>query len=79
MIDFDSNEEDRMIVETSIGLAHSFGMKVVAEGVETEASLHQLTKLGCDLGQGYYYTRALGANDFEGWCQKFNRDTAAID
>lgn len=79
VIDFDSNEEDRMIVETSIGLAHSFGMKVVAEGVETEASLHQLTKLGCDLGQGYYYTRALGAKDFEGWCKKFNRDTAAID
>ncbi|GAA4356847.1 bifunctional diguanylate cyclase/phosphodiesterase [Kangiella marina] len=72
VIDFDSNEEDRLIVETSIGLAHSFGMKVVAEGVETEACQEQLVKLGCDIGQGYFYTPALLADDFEAWSQKFN-------
>ena len=79
VIDFDSNEEDRMIVETSVELAHSFGMKVVAEGVETESCLQQLKTFGCDLGQGYFFTRALRANDFEAWCEEFNSNTVLTD
>ncbi|RDX35784.1 bifunctional diguanylate cyclase/phosphodiesterase, partial [Kangiella sp. HD9-110m-PIT-SAG07] len=79
VIDFDNNEEDRLIVETAIDLAHSFGMKVVAEGVETESCLKQLTQLGCDLGQGYFYTKALSAADFEAWCKKFNDQAVMTD
>jgi EAL domain-containing protein (putative c-di-GMP-specific phosphodiesterase class I) len=41
------------IVRTTIDLAHSLGLSMVAEGVETEAHLRKLARLGCDLAQGY--------------------------
>jgi EAL domain-containing protein (putative c-di-GMP-specific phosphodiesterase class I) len=43
------------IVRSSIALAHSLGMNVVAEGVETEIVRSKLLGLGCDLGQGWYF------------------------
>jgi EAL domain-containing protein (putative c-di-GMP-specific phosphodiesterase class I)/CHASE2 domain-containing sensor protein/GGDEF domain-containing protein len=46
-------ERDRLILKSTIKLAHSLGMKVVAEGVETEATRQALAGLGCDLIQGY--------------------------
>jgi diguanylate cyclase (GGDEF)-like protein/PAS domain S-box-containing protein len=46
--------ENTEIVSTIISLAHNMGLDVVAEGVETEGQWRQLTKLGCDLVQGYY-------------------------
>jgi diguanylate cyclase (GGDEF)-like protein/PAS domain S-box-containing protein len=49
------------IVEAIISLAHSLGMKVIAEGVEKEEQLTQLRKLGCDRIQGYYFQRPLSA------------------
>jgi len=48
---------DRSIVEAVIALAHGLGMGVVAEGIETEAQADQLRELGCDLGQGYLFSR----------------------
>jgi diguanylate cyclase (GGDEF)-like protein len=48
--------EDTAIVEAVIGLAHTLGMRVTAEGVETSQQLTQLKMLGCDLGQGYYFS-----------------------
>lgn len=47
----DSN--DRLLVESTIRLAHSLGRTVVAEGIEDEATQTTLTGLGCDLAQGY--------------------------
>ena len=49
------------IVETVINLARSLNMKVVAEGVETQIQLDQLTRLGCDFAQGYLFSRPLSA------------------
>jgi len=43
------------IVRSSIGLAHSLGMSVVAEGVENEALREKLLELSCDFGQGWYF------------------------
>ena len=39
-------------------LGHSLGLKIVAEGVETQAQLKLLQELGCDLGQGFYFQKA---------------------
>src|SRR5690606_15391221 len=49
--------EDTVIVESVIRLGHSFGLAVVAEGVETDAQRRHLERLGCDRGQGYLWSR----------------------
>ena len=46
---------DQRIVRSSIQLAHSFGMTVVAEGVETAGAARELHDYGCDFAQGYYF------------------------
>ncbi|MBI3607625.1 MAG: EAL domain-containing protein [Nitrospirae bacterium] len=50
------------IVRTIITLAHSLGMDVVAEGVETREQLDRLTLLGCEYGQGYYFSKPITAD-----------------
>lgn len=56
---------DEAIVSGTIGLAHALGLKVVAEGVETEEQLAKLKELGCDLAQGYYLAKPLSSEGAE--------------
>jgi EAL domain-containing protein (putative c-di-GMP-specific phosphodiesterase class I) len=58
---------DAIIVRSTVDLAHSFGLRVVAEGAEDEATLHLLTALHCDLVQGYYLSRPVPAQELERW------------
>jgi diguanylate cyclase (GGDEF)-like protein/PAS domain S-box-containing protein len=51
--------ENTAIVRMIIDLAHTFGMEVVAEGVESEVQAEQLRQMGCERGQGYYFAKAL--------------------
>jgi diguanylate cyclase (GGDEF)-like protein len=53
---------DAAIVRSTIDLAHNLGLKVVAEGVESEDAWRQLETLGCDFAQGYYLSRPLPAD-----------------
>ncbi len=62
-----SNENDALIVHSTIELAHGFGMTVVAEGVEDIETYDRLAELGCDKVQGYYINRPLSAKDFTDW------------
>ena len=55
------------IVRSTIGLAHSLGMTLVAEGVEDEATADHLALSGCDESQGFYYSRPLPSHDLETW------------
>jgi diguanylate cyclase (GGDEF)-like protein len=52
-----SSEADRTVVEHIIAMAHTLGMKVVAEGVETETQRQILAALGCDQLQGFFFAR----------------------
>lgn len=55
---------DIMIVDAVCKLGHSFGLNVIAEGIETEESLRIATELGCDLLQGYYLSRPVDSSQF---------------
>lgn len=68
-----TNTHDAMIVETSIALTHSLGFSVTAEGVEEPETIDVLRRQGCDLVQGYVYSRPLEARDFYHWYVKFNQ------
>jgi EAL domain-containing protein (putative c-di-GMP-specific phosphodiesterase class I) len=54
-------------VRSTIDLAHSLGIAVVAEGVETEEVLNRLTTLGCDMAQGFCLARPAAAEDVTEW------------
>ena len=58
-----SNATDDAIVSSTIQLAHSLGMRVVAEGVEDEATRERLAELGSDLIQGYHLARPMPLED----------------
>ena len=59
--------KDRAIVLSIIELAHNLDLTVVAEGVEDKSSLKVLHKLGCDLVQGYVFTKPLAEKEFRDW------------
>ena len=63
--EMDTRADDASIVQAIVSLAHGLHLKVVAEGVETEAQLQALRKLGCDQYQGYYCSPALPPDEFE--------------
>jgi EAL domain-containing protein (putative c-di-GMP-specific phosphodiesterase class I) len=58
---------DRPIVATAVQLAHTLGLRVVAEGVETIGTLNALRAMGCDVAQGYFVSRPLAQGDFGAW------------
>jgi diguanylate cyclase (GGDEF)-like protein len=57
--DIESNKKNKLIVEALINLAHMLELRVVAEGVETIIQKNILKKCGCDLIQGYYYSKPM--------------------
>jgi EAL domain-containing protein (putative c-di-GMP-specific phosphodiesterase class I) len=67
---------DRAIVRSIIELAHNLGLKVVAEGVENEATLRLLGSLGCDIAQGFHLSSPLSSEGFERWLADSERRAA---
>lgn len=63
LADIMSNPEDKALVAAMIYLAHEFGLKIVAEGVEEKEQLDLLTTLNCDQYQGYFFSRPVKAED----------------
>jgi EAL domain-containing protein (putative c-di-GMP-specific phosphodiesterase class I) len=59
------DEKDLRLVELIVDIARYLGVPVVAEGVETESQLRLLKNAGCDLVQGYLFSRPLPADEFE--------------
>ncbi|MGB5177819.1 MAG: EAL domain-containing protein [Gammaproteobacteria bacterium] len=67
VVDMDSDEENASIVRATIDLAHSLGLTVTAEGVETVAVLNRLKGMGCDYYQGYYVSKPLSKANMAAW------------
>lgn len=65
-----NNKRDREIIASIVQLSHRLGLKVVAEGVESQETADMLWTLGCELGQGNYYSPALPLEDFIAWYKR---------
>ena len=58
-------ESDELMITTILSMAKIFDLKTVAEGIETEEQFKFLLENGCDIFQGYYFSKALPKEDFE--------------
>ena len=67
-----ATSDDRAITATIIGIAHTLGMKVVAEGVETVHQREFLRAHGCDMYQGYLVCKPVPAEEFAVFLQVYN-------
>jgi EAL domain-containing protein (putative c-di-GMP-specific phosphodiesterase class I) len=63
--------KNEAIVRTTIDLAHSLKLEVVAEGVEDEATMRRVASLGCEQAQGYYLSKPVPADEFILWLNEF--------
>jgi len=62
-----STPGDAVIVRSTVELAHNLGLTVVAEGVEDELALDMLVEYGCDVAQGYFFSRPVAAEELTAW------------
>jgi EAL domain-containing protein (putative c-di-GMP-specific phosphodiesterase class I)/FixJ family two-component response regulator len=69
-------DTDRIMVQKTIEIGHALGMKVVGEGVETEEQLNFLRSNGCDIAQGYFFTRPLPVKHMQAWLHAYRSEHA---
>ena len=67
VLHMESDADDSKIVKSTIDLGHNMGLRVVAEGVENEAVMVLLTKMGCDQAQGYFISRPMPSEELIPW------------
>ena len=70
VMDMEENENDAVIVRSTIDLAHNLGLKVTAEGVETQGAWDTLSILGCDQSQGYFMGRPMSVEKLDLWLRE---------
>ena len=82
------DEHNDVIVKTTVNLAHSMKLKVVAEGVEDIETMRRISALGCEQAQGYFLSKPIPSKSFRSWLAKFepvpfenrrNKDRAFAD
>jgi EAL domain-containing protein (putative c-di-GMP-specific phosphodiesterase class I) len=61
--------DDAVLVHSVIELGHNLGLTVVAEGVEDQATLDALAKVGCDVAQGFHLGRPMAPHAFDSWLE----------
>ncbi len=65
----ESDPEFVTVVRAAIDMGHGLGLTVIAEGIETDTAAERLRELGCDIGQGYLYAKAMALSTFEMWLE----------
>ena len=73
------DEQDEVIVRSTIDLGHNLGLVVVAEGVENNEVLERLRELGCDVAQGYCISRPLAPGHFLSWLATTAHPSRRVD
>jgi diguanylate cyclase (GGDEF)-like protein len=74
-----TEDNDAVIVRSTIDLGQNLGLKVVAEGVESHEMWLQLQALGCDVAQGYHLSRPLPPGEFRTWLDAWERPIDQVD
>jgi EAL domain-containing protein (putative c-di-GMP-specific phosphodiesterase class I)/CheY-like chemotaxis protein len=64
-------DSDRVMVQKTIEIGHELGMKVIAEGVETQEQLDFIRSKGCDVAQGYFFSRPIPAQAMVSWLSEY--------
>ena len=72
VIDLETRAQNRVIVQSTVQMAHALGLQVVAEGVETEWVKNYLQAIDYDVGQGYWFARPMPAEECLNWALKYN-------
>ena len=78
VMEMGDNENDAVIVRSTIDLAHNLGLKVTAEGVENQATWDTLSSLGCDQSQGFFMGRPMSAEKLQLWLSESARAGASL-
>jgi diguanylate cyclase (GGDEF)-like protein len=76
VLNMENDEGDTKIVRSTIDLGHNMGLRVVAEGIESEAVWRLLAELGCDQGQGYFMSRPIPGDQLVAWLEKWQAPIA---
>ena len=74
----DTDAESHEIVRLIIMLAHNLGLKVVAEGTETEEQVNQLKQLGCEMAQGYFFSKPIATDSIVKLLSSFQSAMKAV-
>jgi EAL domain-containing protein (putative c-di-GMP-specific phosphodiesterase class I) len=74
VVDLETREQNRVIVESTAQMAHALGLQVVAEGVETKWVEDYLRSVGYDLAQGYLFARPMAAEDCKNWIRNERKE-----
>ena len=76
VIDLDKNKDSAVIAQSIIELGHNLGLKVIAEGIETESVWNTLLEKGCDYAQGYFAGRPMPITEFDAWLKRWQLASA---
>ncbi|MEJ2181181.1 MAG: EAL domain-containing protein [Gammaproteobacteria bacterium] len=71
--DMADDEDDKLIVGTTIDMGHNFGLRVIAEGVEDGQTVDLLKQMGCDQVQGFYYAKPMPVDELYDWLTVDNK------
>jgi diguanylate cyclase (GGDEF)-like protein len=77
VMNMEHDANDAKIVRSTIDLGHNLGLRVVAEGIESEQAWNLLSQMGCDSGQGYLMSRPIPANEFAAWSRRWASGSTA--
>ncbi|WP_299195468.1 EAL domain-containing protein [uncultured Amphritea sp.] len=74
-----AGSDDLVLCNAIIVMAHTLGLKVIAEGIETLEQHNLMQQANCDYGQGFFYASAMTARQFESWHKKFNQQPSLLN